>query len=338
MISLTDFIKRHQLIAYFVLTYAFSWALWIPFQRLALDGHEILKPLISLGIFGPALVGIGLSAILNPRPRQSNRKSATITFIVVWIIATLIIILDQVLREHLELSSLLVVICIVTALLPAFILSSVFSPLPGIRAHLITYVKPKGAFVYYLLALTLFPAIWIFGILISLLLGMEIPDSRYPTVDIKLLVIILIFFFMNFIHGGLSEEPGWRGFALPRLQARFSPFTASLILGILWAVWHAPARFGGIEAKSVEDTIIEWVLIVFVTFIFTWLFNRTKGSILVTALIHPSMNTTGYFLPGTLGAIMLVVSFMIFTVIFDRMWRKLQHGNLAVYQDTERAA
>ena len=66
MNNMTKFIKRHQLIAYFVLTFAFSWGLWIPFQPLVLAGHDVLAPLISLGIFGPALVGIRLSAFLKP--------------------------------------------------------------------------------------------------------------------------------------------------------------------------------------------------------------------------------------------------------------------------------
>ena len=338
MNNLTEYTKRHQLIAYFVLTYTFSWGLWIPFQQLVLDGHIVLRPLISLGIFMPALVSIGLSAILKPRPRQGSRKTAAITFIAVWIIATLIILIDQVVSEQLGLTTLLVVVSAVTAFLPAFIVSSAFSTIPGVKTHLATYIRPRGALGYYLLALFGFPAIWLLGIVVSRALGMEIPGSNYPALDVKLVGMVLLFFLMNFIHGGLSEEPGWRGFALPRLQARFSPFVASLILGVLWAVWHAPGRLGGIEAKSLEDTLVEWVLILFVTFIYTWLFNRTKGSILVTALVHPSMNATGYFLPGTLGAIMLVVAFMIFVVILDRMWRRLPAGNPAIHQVTEQAA
>ena len=94
MTNLTEYLKRHQLIAYFVLTYVFSWALWIPLQQLVLDGQNSLMPLISLGVFAPALVGIGLSAILKPRPRQGSRKPAVIAFIVVWILASVIIIMD----------------------------------------------------------------------------------------------------------------------------------------------------------------------------------------------------------------------------------------------------
>jgi membrane protease YdiL (CAAX protease family) len=331
MTNLVEFLKRHPLIAYFVLTYAFSWALWIPLQQLVIDGRSVLMPLISLGVFAPALVGIGLSAVLKPHPRQGSRKPAVISFIVAWILASGIIIMDLMTNGQRNFSTTLVVISIITGLLPAFIVSSVFSTIPGVRAHLVTYIKPRGPFGYYLLALVLFPAIWILGYFLSRALGMEVQFSNYPLFDARLLGMVILFFLYNFIYGGLSEEPGWRGFALPRLQVKFSPLVSALILGVLWAVWHAPARFGGMEAKSVSDTIVEWVLIVLVSVIFTWLFNRTKGSILVTALVHPAMNTTGNFLTGSLGAILLLFVFMIFVIVLDKMWRRPPAHGPAVY-------
>jgi membrane protease YdiL (CAAX protease family) len=331
MTNLVEFLKRHPLIAYFVLTYAFSWALWIPLQQLVIDGRSVLMPLISLGVFAPALVGIGLSAVLKPHPRQGSRKPAVISFIVAWILASGIIIMDLMTNGQRNFSTTLVVISIITALLPAFIVSSVFSTIPGVRAHLVTYIKPRGPFGCYLLALVLFPAIWVLGYFLSRALGMEVQFSNYPLFDARLLGMVILFFLYNFIYGGLSEEPGWRGFALPRLQVKFSPLVSALILGVLWAVWHAPARFGGIEAKSVSDTIVEWVLIVLVSVIFTWLFNRTKGSILVTALVHPAMNTTGNFLTGSLGAILLLFVFMIFVIVLDKMWRRPPAHGPAVY-------
>jgi membrane protease YdiL (CAAX protease family) len=330
MNNLIEFIKRHQLIAYFVLTYAFSWALWIPIQPFVLDGHDALIPLIYLGIFGPTLVAIGLSAIINPRPRESNHNRATITFIVAWIISTLIIVSYHVTNEQSDITPLLVIISGVTALLPAFVVSSFFSPIPGIKNLLATYIRPRGASGYYLLALVLFPIIWLLGTIVSRALGMETQVSNYLTLDIEFVVTIIFFFLMNFIHGGLSEEPGWRGFALPRLQVKFSPLVASLILGVFWAVWHAPARFGGVAAMSLEDTLINFMIIVLVTVIFTWFYNKTKGSILAPALVHASMNTTGAFLLGSLGAIILLIALMIFLIFKDKMWRKLPSGNPAL--------
>jgi membrane protease YdiL (CAAX protease family) len=162
---------------------------------------------------------------------------------------------------------------------------------------------------------------------------MEVPFSSYPKLDAKLLWMVILFFLNNFIYGGLSEEPGWRGFALPRLQARFSPLVSSLLLGVLWAVWHAPARFGGIEAKSVSDTLVEWFLIILVSVIFTWLFNRTDGSVLVTALIHPAMNTTGNFLTASPATLLLLLVFILIIAVFNRMWSRLPADSPAIYRE-----
>jgi membrane protease YdiL (CAAX protease family) len=71
------------------------------------------------------------------------------------------------------------------------------------------------------------------------------------------------------------------------------------------------------------------MIIAFVTVIFTWFYNRTKGSILAPALLHASMNTTGAFLLGSLGAIILLIASIIFLVFKDKMWRKLPPGNPA---------
>jgi membrane protease YdiL (CAAX protease family) len=239
--------------------------------------------------------------------------------------------MNLIVREQRDLSASLVVISGITGLLPAFIVSSAFSRIPGLRALLRTYINPRGAPGYYLLALVLFPAIWLLGNVVSRAMGMEATLSSYSTVDIPLGMVVL-FFLYNIIYGGLSEEPGWRGFALPRLQARFSPLVSSLILGVFWSVWHAPARFWGIEAKSLSDTLVEWVLIALVTVIFTWFYNRTKGSILVTALVHSAMNTATSFLTGSLGALIFLFVFMVFVIVLDRMWRKLPADSPAIYR------
>ena len=332
MANLIEYLKRHQLIAYFVLTYVFMWTLLILVQPLYLEGQRIVAPLLSLAVFAPALVSMGLSAVIKPRPRQGSRKPAVIAFFIVWILASPIIISYLTVNQQMELSTRLVILSVVAGLLPAFVGSAILSTIPGVRDLLRTYRKPRGSLGYYLLALVLIPTIWLLGNLLSRALGMEVPFFRHPVVDAKLLGMVVLFFLYNFIYGGLSEEPGWRGFALPRLQAKLSPLVSSLILGVIWAVWHAPARFGGIEAKSLSDTLVEWILIVLITILFTWLFNRTKGSILVTALIHPAMNTTGNFLNASIGALLLLLLFTVFVIVLDKMWRRLPENSPAIYQ------
>ncbi|MBE0685976.1 MAG: CPBP family intramembrane metalloprotease [Anaerolineaceae bacterium] len=328
---LINWIKRHQLLAYFILTYVITWILLFIFQPFYLEGQRLVAPLISLSVFAPALVSIGLSTMLNSGPREGNRKPAVIAFIIAWILASLIIVLYLVINQEMEVTFRFVIVCVITGLLPSFVVSSIFSTTPAVRDQLLTYIKPRGSIGYYLLALGLIPAIWLLGNLLSRAMGMDVSFSRYTVVDAKLVLMVILFYFYNIIYGGLSEEPGWRGFALPRLQSKFSPLIASLILGVIWAVWHAPGRFGGIEAKSLTDTLVEWFLIVLVTIIFTFLFNRTKGSILVTVLIHPAMNTTGNFLNASLGTLILLLVFTIFVIVVDRMWKKLDPENPAIY-------
>lgn len=325
MDKVMESIRRHQTVAYFLFTYAFSWALWKAFDRLYLNGQVLALPFIMLGIFGPGLVSIWLSAVANPAPRQGSRKACVIAFIVAWLPATLLITLNQVLVENRPASSLIVAVSAVAALMPAFVVSSAFSTVPGVRRHLDSLVRPRGPAGYYLLALLLFAAIWSLGVPLSRALGLQVTQRESPAAaaNIGLAGAIALDFFYNLLPNGLSEEPGWRGFALPRLQARHSPLAASLVLWVFWAVWHAPAYFGGFSAQSPANTLVEWVFMLPVTIVFTWLYNRAKGSLLVVVLLHPAMNTTAHFLPLTVGGIGLLVVFVVFAVVRDRMWRRL---------------
>ena len=83
--------------------------------------------------------------------------------------------------------------------------------------------------------------------------------------------------------GGAWEEPGWRGYALPKLQVGRSALLASLILGIAWAFWHLPLMVIGQIHLSDPLFIVAWAVV------FTWLFNNTNGSVLI-AMLHHNMN------------------------------------------------
>jgi membrane protease YdiL (CAAX protease family) len=108
----------------------------------------------------------------------------------------------------------------------------------------------------------------------------------------NLLLLIVPFFLFDAIANG--EEMGWRGYVLPRLQAKHSALIGSLILAILWAFWHVP-KF-----------VTHWNTITFFWFIvdeiakailMTWMYNNTRGSLLLVTLFHASFNTAGLLLP-----------------------------------------
>jgi uncharacterized protein len=91
----------------------------------------------------------------------------------------------------------------------------------------------------------------------------------------------------------VGEEIGWRGFALPRLQARFGALGASLILGALWAGWHlANATIPGLERYWYAFPAFA-LFVIAQTILFTWLANHTRGSVLLAWLFHAAINVAG---------------------------------------------
>ena len=108
----------------------------------------------------------------------------------------------------------------------------------------------------------------------------------------------LIFeFFIVFFIIALGEEPGFRGFALPRLMVGRSALAASLILGGLHAIWHLPLFVTGSEPPIIILIIISGAVLI------TWLFNHTQGSVLMIMLLHASVNLwVGVFNPLFSGA------------------------------------
>lgn len=86
--------------------------------------------------------------------------------------------------------------------------------------------------------------------------------------------------------GPMGEEFGWRGLALPLLQRRFAPFGASLILGVVWAVWHAPAFLMSGTPQSAWSFGPFFIGLISITIIMTPLFNASRGSLFISILYH----------------------------------------------------
>jgi hypothetical protein len=150
------------------------------------------------------------------------------------------------------------------------------------------------------------------------------------------LTTVLLVFAVRLVNpgdGALGEEPGWRGFALPGLQGSgLSPLVSTLILGVLVSGWHAPILFleeGGLQPPFLAGYLLGSVA---VTFWYSWLFNHTGGSVLITLVSHATQGTItiGGFWPAgadlaqanlLFGVVASVVS--IGLVAFDwKSWRR----------------
>ncbi|MBX0287717.1 CPBP family intramembrane glutamic endopeptidase [Haloarcula salinisoli] len=87
--------------------------------------------------------------------------------------------------------------------------------------------------------------------------------------------------------GGGQEEFGWRGFALPHLQARYDALTASLLIGVVWAIWHAPMFVFGVYS---ENPVLYVLGILAFAVVLTWYYNSSRGQLLGAVVMHGTHN------------------------------------------------
>jgi CAAX protease family protein len=146
---------------------------------------------------------------------------------------------------------------------------------------------------WYLVALGANLLIWLLSY--SAIVGPRLLSAAVTHASL-LLTTFLPFVALGILIPAIAEEPGWRGFALPRLQRRHGPLVASLILGTLHGLWHLPALFTVNFGPLPLANLLPFVLTAAVaTVSYTWVYNHTGGSILIAMLFHASGNAaTGW--------------------------------------------
>lgn len=111
-------------------------------------------------------------------------------------------------------------------------------------------------------------------------------------------LMVLGWLLNNFTRsGGLSEEFGWRGYALPQLQAKWNALASSLILGVIWAAWHIPLWFLAGSSQQGTSFLLFLANLLLLSILYTWLVNSGRGSILVAVIFHAICNTVAQMFP-----------------------------------------
>jgi uncharacterized protein len=172
--------------------------------------------------------------------------------------------------------------------LSAFIMTGITEGREGVGRLLRRLVLWRVGLGWYLFALIGLPAIMVLSVIV--LPGVLASFQGLAT--LAPLPLLVLFVYVFFLGGPLGEEPGWRGFALPRLQRRYGPLLGSLILGPIWAFWHLPLFWA--PAWNLPPTILNIVMFVIsataFTIVMTWVFNNTKGSLFIAVLVHTSFD------------------------------------------------
>jgi hypothetical protein len=186
----------------------------------------------------------------------------------------------------------------------ALVVSGIVGGMPEVKRLLRGFTRWNVGARWYFAAAFLFlgPLVIAF---VYIALGNPSPGPN-PGENINSMLGIILF---TLFSGPIAEEMGWRGFALPRLQSKHNALVSSLILGVIWTCWHIPLFFvTGATQMSIPFPIY-LVLVVTITVYLTWLFNNTRGSLIITILAHFLYNMTG-FLTGVLHLMPPMVFYM----------------------------
>jgi membrane protease YdiL (CAAX protease family) len=217
-------LRRHPVPTFFALTFAVTWALWLP--------------LIPLHDQMPAGLAVLLTVLGSLVP-----STAAILLVA---------------REHSHAE--------VRRLLRRLLIWRV-----GIRWYLA------------ILALT---ALAVLAVWVSTLLGL----APAPVIVTTVPVVLSTFLLSIFPGSAMGEELGWRGYALPRLQAGRSALAASLIIGAAWGTYHLPLFLLGLPTRPLALFLPFALSCVIMSIFYTWMYNGTGGSLLIAVLLHATTN------------------------------------------------
>jgi membrane protease YdiL (CAAX protease family) len=173
--------------------------------------------------------------------------------------------------------------------LAALLMTSVSEGKAGLGILRQSLKQWRAPWQWYLFILLGIPALVMLGIIIQ-------PGALqgYKGFTTSLLAGYPISVIAVFFGVGLGEEPGWRGFALPRMQKQYGSLMGTLLLGVLWSCWHLPdfltASKGGGEGTGwvtfLTNFPIFTLAVVSLAVIMTWLYNHTQGSLFIAILAH----------------------------------------------------
>jgi uncharacterized protein len=175
--------------------------------------------------------------------------------------------------------------------LAALIITGIIGGWAGTKALLLRLVQWRARPRWYAVVLLVPVVIWGGAVMLNVLLGAPVPALAtlvgWPS--LASLALGFLIFLVNPLAGPLGEEPGWRGFALPHLQSKWSALVASLILSVFWAGWHLPLILSGPTPWPLLLQVIPLAIL------FTWVYNGTNGSLFIALVFHASYDALGEF-------------------------------------------
>ena len=181
---------------------------------------------------------------------------------------------------------------------------------------------------WYAIIILIAPVYSVLAILSGLVIKGNIPAVDTAVRYVTHPLTIIPFAIVKMVYGPLPEELGWRGYALDRLQRKWNALFSSLVLGVIWAVWHTPMFF--MRGSLMSEVFPLWSTQFWVAMgpgilagavVMTWIYNNTQRSTLAAILFHFMMNFTGEFLrlPGDIKNyqfVWLIIIAIVVTLVY----------------------
>lgn len=180
MNTIINWIRGHQVLAFFIIVYAIAWPVLF-LVYFIFPGNDVVTILAMPFIpFSPAISGMLISGIAEPRPKYESSKPRWIAFIVSWLISAPIIILHA--KNNMGVDSVSVFIAFgIMGIFPAWVLSSVYARTHGVRKLFSTLLRPRGPAIWYQVIFLVFPGFVLLGFYITRALGGE---AQFYLVDL----------------------------------------------------------------------------------------------------------------------------------------------------------
>jgi hypothetical protein len=239
---MTNHQKNRDPWKFFLLTFAYSWVIWIPS---VLDGIGIELPfsvagysilVVIIGAFAPMLAAITLVA------REAGWK--------------------------------------------------------GTRAFLGQALDFRFKPVYLVLALALPLLIHAIAHYLALAVGLDVAQTLFPNeIPVAPIVLAIPYFILMLVIGGGQEEFGWRGYAQEPLQEKIGVIRASLVIGIIWGIWHLPLWFMAGDLHSSYSFLAFVTMTTSISIVYAWLYNSSGKKLIPVIFFHAMSNTAAPLLP-----------------------------------------
>ncbi len=236
----------------------------------------------------------------------------------------------QIKSQSIAISTALIMVSGFGPSIAAFVIVGAFSGGLGLRRWLTQCLDRHIWWRWFVLAFLVPPVAMMIALGVHILLGGTVPASmaaaHIPLAMANFALVLLV-------GGPLGEEFGWRGYAMSALMARMTWRAASVIIGVVWGLWHLPLFFMIGTAQSQMPILVFMVNILAGSVLFGWLFVRTNQSVLPAIVLHTSLNTWAGLLmivpteatgrPYAVVTILLVLIALVAMLLPDRMIAKV---------------